>query len=112
MEITGRDLRECIPRTIVVDYQEIREAIEEVVASIINAVRIALERTPPELSADIIDRGIILTGGGALLKNLEKRLREETQLPVFLTEDPLTSVVMGAGKLLDDLDLLRKISLE
>lgn len=112
MEIKGRDLREGIPRTIVVDDQEIREAIEEVVASIINAVRIALERTPPELSADIIDRGIILTGGGALLKNLDKRLREETQLPVFLTEDPLTSVVMGAGKLLNDLDLLRKISLQ
>jgi rod shape-determining protein MreB len=112
MEIKGRDLREGIPRTIVVDDQEIREAIEEVVASIINAVRIALERTPPELSADIIDRGIILTGGGALLKNLDKRLREETQLPVFLTEDPLTSVVMGAGKLLNDVDLLRKISLE
>jgi rod shape-determining protein MreB len=82
------------------------------VSADVNAVRIALERTPPELSADIIDRGIILTGGGALLKNLDKRLREETQLPVFLTEDPLTSVVMGAGKLLDDLDLLRKISLE
>jgi len=112
MEIKGRDLREGIPRTIVVDDQEIREAIEEVVASIINAVRIALERTPPELSADIIDRGIILSGGGALLKNLDKRLREETQLPVFLTEDPLTSVVMGAGRLLNDLDLLRKISLE
>lgn len=112
MEIKGRDLREGIPRTIVVDDQEIREAIEEVMASIINAVRIALERTPPELSADIIDRGIILTGGGALLKNLDKRLREETQLPVFLTEDPLTSVVLGAGQLLDDLDLLRKISLE
>ncbi|MBP8600514.1 MAG: rod shape-determining protein [Candidatus Saccharicenans sp.] len=112
MEIKGRDLREGIPRTIVVDDQEIREAIEEVVASIINAVRIALERTPPELSADIIDRGIILTGGGALLKNLDKRLREETQLPVFITEDPLASVVMGAGKLLEDLDLLRKISLE
>jgi len=112
MEIKGRDLREGIPRTIVVDDQEIREAIEEVVASIINAVRIALERTPPELSADIIDRGIILTGGGALLKNLDKRLREETQLPVFLTEDPLTSVVLGAGQLLGDLDLLRKISLE
>jgi len=112
MEIKGRDLREGIPRTIVVDDQEIREAIEEVVAAIINAVRIALERTPPELSADIIDRGIILTGGGSLLKNLDKRIREETQLPVFLTEDPLTSVVMGAGKLLDDIDLLRKISLE
>ncbi|MBC7361384.1 MAG: rod shape-determining protein [Candidatus Aminicenantes bacterium] len=112
MEIKGRDLREGIPRTIVVDDQEIREAIEEVVTAIINAVRVALERTPPELSADIIDRGIILTGGGAQLKNLDKRLREETQLPVFLTEDPLTSVVMGAGKLLDDLDLLKKISLE
>lgn len=112
MEIKGRDLREGIPRTIVVDDQEIREAIEEVVTAIINAVRVALERTPPELSADIIDRGIILTGGGSQLKNLDKRLREETQLPVFLTEDPLTTVVMGAGKLLDDLDLLKKISLE
>jgi rod shape-determining protein MreB len=112
MEIKGRDLREGIPRTIVVDDQEIREAIEEVVSAIINAIRIALERTPPELSADIIDRGVILTGGGALLKNLDKRLREETQLPIFLTEDPLTSVVIGAGKLLDDLDLLKKISLE
>ncbi|MGQ9801092.1 MAG: rod shape-determining protein [Candidatus Saccharicenans sp.] len=112
MEIKGRDLREGIPRTIVVDDQEIREAIEEVVTAIINAVRIALERTPPELSADIIDRGIILTGGGSLLKNLDKRIREETQLPVFITEDPLTSVVLGAGRLLDDIDLLKKISLE
>ncbi|MHB8095554.1 MAG: rod shape-determining protein [Candidatus Aminicenantales bacterium] len=111
MEIKGRDLREGIPRTIVVDDQEIRESIEEVVASIVNAIRIALERTPPELSADIIDRGIILTGGGALLKNLDKRIREETQLPVFITDDPLTSVVLGAGKMLDDLELLKKISL-
>ncbi|MBM3284711.1 MAG: rod shape-determining protein [Candidatus Aminicenantes bacterium] len=111
MEIKGRDLREGIPKTIVVDDQEIREALEDVVSSIVNAVRIALERTPPELSADIIDRGIVLTGGGALLKNLDKRLREETQLPVFVTEDPLTSVVLGAGKLLDDLDLLKKIAL-
>jgi rod shape-determining protein MreB len=111
MEIKGRDLREGIPKTIVVDDQEIREAIEEVVASIVNAIRIALERTPPELSADIIDRGIILTGGGALLKNLDKRIREETQLPVFITDDPLTTVVLGAGKMLDDLELLKKISL-
>jgi len=95
----------------VVDDQEIREAIEETVAAIVNAIRIALERTPPELSADIIDRGIILTGGGALLKNLDKRIREETQLPVFITEDPLTTVVLGAGKMLDDLVLLKKISL-
>jgi len=111
MEIKGRDLREGIPKTIVVDDQEIRESIEEVVASIVNAIRIALERTPPELSADIIDRGIILTGGGALLKNLDKRIREETQLPVFITDDPLTTVVLGAGKMLDDIDLLKKISL-
>ncbi len=112
MEIKGRDLREGIPKTIVVDDQEIREALEDVVSAIVNAVRIALERTPPELSADIIDRGIVLTGGGALLRNLDKRLREETQLPVFVTEDPLTSVVLGAGKLLDDLDLLKKIALD
>jgi rod shape-determining protein MreB len=112
MEIKGRDLREGIPRTIVVDDQEIREALEDVVSAIVNAVRIALERTPPELSADIIDRGIVLTGGGALLRNLDKRLREETQLPVFVTEDPLTSVVLGAGKLLNDLDLLKKIALD
>lgn len=111
MEIKGRDLREGIPKTIVIDDQEVREALEDVVASIINAVRIALEKTPPELSADIIDRGIVLTGGGALLKNIDKRIREEVQLPVFIAEDPLTSVVLGAGKMLDDLELLKKISL-
>lgn len=111
MEIKGRDLREGIPKTIVIDDQEIREALEDVVASIINALRMALEKTPPELSADIIDRGIVVTGGGALLKNIDKRIREETQLPVFITEDPLTSVVLGAGKMLDDLELLKKISL-
>jgi rod shape-determining protein MreB len=111
IEIKGRDLKEGIPKTIVVDDQEIREALEEIISSIINAIRIALERTPPELSADIIDRGIILTGGGALLKNLDKRIREETKLPVFITEEPLATVVLGAGKLLDDLDLLKKVSL-
>jgi len=111
MEIKGRDLREGIPKTIVVDDQEIREALEDIVSSIINAIRVALERTPPELAADIIDRGIILTGGGALLKNFDKRIREETKLPVFITEDPLATVVLGAGKMLDDLELLRKISL-
>jgi len=111
MDIKGRDLREGIPKTIVVDDQEIREALENVVSAIVNAVKIALEKTPPELSADIIDRGIILTGGGSLLKNIDKRLREETKLPVFITEDPLAAVVLGAGKMLDDLDLLKKISL-
>jgi rod shape-determining protein MreB len=95
----------------VVDDQEIREALEDIQVAIIDAVKVALEKTPPELSADIIDRGIILTGGGSLLKNIDKRIREETQLPVFITEDPLTTVVLGAGKMLDDLDLLRKISL-
>jgi rod shape-determining protein MreB len=111
LEIKGRDLREGIPKTIVVDDQEMREAIEDVVSSIIEAIKIALEKTPPELAADIIDRGIVITGGGSLLKNLDKRIREETQLPVFITEDPLTTVVLGAGKMLDDLELLRKISL-
>jgi rod shape-determining protein MreB len=109
--IKGKDLREGIPKTIVVDDQEIREALEDVVSVILNAIKIALERTPPELSADIIDRGIVITGGGSLLKNLDKRIRVETQLPVFITEDPLTSVVIGAGKMLEDIDLLRKLSL-
>lgn len=111
IEIKGRDLKEGIPKTIVVDDQEIREAMEDIIASIIDAIRIALERTPPELSADIIDRGIVLTGGVALLKNIDKRISEETQLPVFITDDPLSTVVLGAGKMLDDLDLLKKISL-
>ena len=111
MDIKGRDLREGIPRTIVIDDQEVREAIEEVVTTIISAVRVVLERTPPEVAADIIDRGIVLTGGGALLRNLDKRIREETQLPVFLTDDPLTTVVLGAGKMLDDVELIKKIAL-
>ncbi|MBN1271752.1 MAG: rod shape-determining protein [Candidatus Aminicenantes bacterium] len=111
MEIKGRDLREGIPKTIVIDDQEIREALEDVVSTIVNAVKIALEKTPPELSADMIDRGIILTGGGALLKNIDKRICEETQLPIYITDDPLKTVVLGAGKMLDDLELLKKISL-
>ncbi len=111
VEIKGRDLGEGIPKTIIIDDQEVREALEDVVSSIINAMRVALEKTPPELSADIIDRGIILTGGGALLKNIDKRIREETKLPVFITDNPLATVVIGAGKMLDDLDLLKKISI-
>jgi len=111
VEIKGRDLGEGIPKTIIIDDQEIREALENVVSSIINAIRVALEKIPPELSADIIDRGIILTGGGALLKNIDKRIREETKLPVFITDDPLATVVIGAGKMLDDLDLLKKVSI-
>jgi rod shape-determining protein MreB len=91
---------------------EIREALAEPISIIVNAVRVALERTPPELSADIVDRGIVLTGGGSLLKNLDKLLREETSLPVSVAEDPLSSVVLGTGKMLSDFDLLRKISLD
>jgi rod shape-determining protein MreB len=112
LEIKGRDLVEGVPKTIVVSDEEIREALAETVATIIEAVRAALEQTPPELSADIVDRGIVLTGGGALLKNLDKRLREETGLPVSIADDPLTSVVMGTGKMLTDFDLLRRVALD
>jgi rod shape-determining protein MreB len=112
IEIKGRDLVEGVPKTIMISDEEIREALAEPVATIIEAVRIALEQTPPELSADIVDRGIVLTGGGALLKNLDKRLREETGLPVSIADDPLTSVVMGTGRLLGDFALLRKVALE
>jgi len=112
MEIKGRDLIEGIPKTLTVTDAEIREALQEPVSIIVNAVRVALERTPPELSADLVDRGIVLTGGGSLLRNLDRLLREETGLPVSVAEDPLSSVVLGTGKMLSDFDLLRKISLD
>jgi rod shape-determining protein MreB len=112
MEIKGRNLIEGVPKTITVDDSEVREALGECVGTIMNAIRVALERTPPELSADISDRGIVLTGGGALLKNLDKRIREETGLPVSIADDPLASVVLGTGKMLSDFKLLRKISIE
>jgi rod shape-determining protein MreB len=112
MEIKGRDLIEGVPKTLTITDAEIREALAEPISLIVNAVRVALERTPPELSADIVDRGIVLTGGGSLLKNLDKLLREETGLPVSVAEDPLSSVVLGTGKMLSDFDLLRKISLD
>lgn len=112
MEIKGRDLIEGIPKTIEVTDEEIREALSDCMATVVNAVRVALERTPPELSADIVDQGIVLTGGGALLKNLDQLIKAETGLPVFLAEDPLSSVVLGTGKMLDEIALLRQISLE
>jgi rod shape-determining protein MreB and related proteins len=112
MEIKGRDLVEGVPKTLVVSDEEIREALAETVGAIIEAVRVALEQTPPELSADIVDKGIILTGGGSLLKNLDKRLREETGLPVSLADDPLSSVALGTGMMLSDFDLLRKVTLD
>jgi rod shape-determining protein MreB len=112
MEIKGRNLIEGVPKTLTIDDSEIREALGECVATIVNAIRMALERTPPELSADISDRGIVLTGGGGLLKNLDKRIREETGLPVSIADDPLASVVLGTGRMLSDFRLLRKISIE
>mgnify|MGYP003343459360 CR=1 FL=1 len=112
MEIKGRHLIEGVPKTITTTDEEIREALAETVNVIVDAVRVALERTPPELSADIVDRGIVLTGGGSMLKNLDKRLREETGLPLAMAEDPLSSVVLGAGKMLSDFNLLRKISID
>jgi rod shape-determining protein MreB and related proteins len=112
MEIKGRHLLEGVPKTITIDDSEIRDALSECVATMINAIRVALERTPPELSADISDRGIVLTGGGALLKNLDKRIREETGLPVSIAEDPLASVVLGTGRMLTDFNLLRRVAIE
>jgi len=112
LEIKGRDLIAGIPKTLTVTDAEIREALSECVSTLNNAIRVALERTPPELSADISDRGIVLTGGGALLKNLDKRISEETGLPVSLADDPLGCVALGAGKMLNDFALLRRICIE
>jgi rod shape-determining protein MreB len=112
MEIKGRNLIEGVPKTLTIDDSEIREALGECVATIVNAIRMALERTPPELSADISDRGIVLTGGGGLLKNLDKRIREETGLTVSIADHPLACVVLGTGRMLSDFRLLRKISIE
>ena len=112
MEIKGHNVLEGLPRTITIDDSEIREALAENVATIMNAIRVALERTPPELSADISDRGIVLTGGGALLKGLDKRIRSETGVPVSIAEDPLASVVLGTGKMLTEFKLLRRIAID
>src|SRR3974390_201622 len=112
MEIKGRNLIEGVPKTIAIEDSEVREALGEGIAVIMNAIRGGLARTPPELSADISDRGIVLTGGGALLRNLDKRIREETGLPVSIAEDPLASVCLGTGKMLTDFKLLRKVAPE
>ncbi len=112
LAIKGRDLVAGIPKTIEVNAEDIREALMEPVNSIIEAAKSALERTPPELAADIADKGIVLTGGGALLENLDVLLREETGLPVMLAEDPLSAVVMGCGRCLDELDLLKDVAVK
>ena len=109
--IKGRDLISGIPRTLVIDDAEIREALAEPIGAIVNAIKIALENTPPELAGDIIDRGIVLTGGGSLLRGMDVRLREETNLPIITVDNPLTTVVLGTGKALDQIDLLRRVSI-
>ena len=112
MNVKGRDLVAGIPKTIEITSEEVREAISEPVNTIVEAVRVALEKTPPELAADIVDKGIVLAGGGALIKNLDVLLREETGLPIMIADDPLTAVVLGSGKALDQLDTLNHITLQ
>ena len=111
MEVKGRDLVAGVPKTIVVNSDEIRDALSEPISTIVEAVMGALERTPPELSADIVDKGIVLTGGGSQLKNLDVLLREETGLPVMLSDDPVSAVVLGSGKALDQIELLREVTI-
>jgi rod shape-determining protein MreB len=111
MEAKGRDLVAGVPRTVVVNSDEIRDALAEPINSIVEAVMGALEKTPPELSSDIKDKGIVLTGGGALLRNLDVLLREETGLPVMVADDPISAVVLGSGKSLDHPELLDMIAI-
>lgn len=111
MEIKGRDLVAGVPKTVLISDEEIRDCLLEPINQILDAVRVSLERTPPELASDIVDRGIVLAGGGSLLRNLDSLISEETGLPVTLATDPLTSVVLGAGKALDELDLLKDVTI-
>ena len=112
MDIKGRDLVSGIPKTLTITSKEIQSAISEQVEVIVDAVRVALEQTPPELSADIVDQGIVLTGGGALLKNLDTLLKNETGMPIIVADDPLSSVVLGSGRALDNLEILREIAID
>lgn len=111
LEIKGRDLVTGIPRTLQINSDEVREAITEPVHAIIEAIKVTLERTPPELAGDIVDKGIVMAGGGSLLKGIDKLVHEETGLPVTIAEDPISCVVLGTGKALDELDVLREIAL-
>jgi rod shape-determining protein MreB len=112
IEVKGRDLVTGIPQNKTISSEEVRAAISEQVDSIVQGVRIALEQTPPELAADIVDRGIVLTGGGALLKGLDELLKQETQLPITVVDDPLTAVVVGSGKALDNVDLYKVVTID
>ncbi len=111
MQVKGRDLVSGIPQDLTITSEEIRKAISEQVEGILQAVRVALEQTPPELAADIVDRGIVLTGGGGLLRGLDDLLRQETSLPITVVEDPLSAVVLGSGKVLDELDILHEVTI-
>ncbi|MFV1951843.1 MAG: rod shape-determining protein [Nitrospinota bacterium] len=111
MEVKGRDLVAGIPKTLIISDEEIRESTAETINTIVETVKIALERTPPELAADIVDKGIVLAGGGAMIRGLDTLLREETGLPITLAEDPLSAVVLGTGKVLDEIELLKQVSI-
>ena len=111
MEVKGRDLVAGVPKTLEIKSDEVLEALQEPINAVVEAVKIALERTPPELAADIVDKGIVMVGGGALLRNLDVLLREQTGLPVMLAEDPLTAVVLGTGRCLDEISLLREVTI-
>jgi rod shape-determining protein MreB and related proteins len=112
MEVKGRDLVAGVPKTIEINSDEIRDSMIEPINAIIQAVRLALERTPPELASDIVDKGIVLAGGGALLRHIDVLLREETGLPITICDDPLSAVVLGAGKMLEEIDLLRQVAIQ
>ncbi len=111
MEVKGRDMVAGVPKTVVVNADEMRDALAEPINAIVEAVLLALERTPPELAADIVDKGVVLTGGGALLKNMDVLLREETGLPVMVSDDPISAVVLGSGKTLDHIELLKEVTI-
>jgi rod shape-determining protein MreB len=111
MEVKGRDLVAGVPKILEIKSEEVREALSEPVNAVVESVKIALERTPPELAADIVDKGIVLVGGGSLLRNLDVLLRETTSLPVMLAEDPLTAVAIGTGRTLDELPLLKDVAI-
>jgi rod shape-determining protein MreB len=111
MEIKGRDLVAGIPKVVTTTSDEMREALVEPIHAIVETVHLTLEKTPPELAADIVDRGIMLVGGGSLLRDLDELLRQETRLPILRSEDPYTAVVHGAGKALDSLTLLREVAM-
>jgi rod shape-determining protein MreB len=112
VDVKGRDMVSGIPKTLEISSEEIMNAIAEPINTIVEAVKIALERTPPELASDIVDRGIVLAGGGALLRNLDQLLREETGLPIIVADSPLTCVVLGSGMALDELDLLKDVAFD